>query len=84
MGLYYIAEDGNWGEAEGLVILDDSEGTIHDHVWDVIREARDNERPAFASWASNFGDHEPTEAEEEYGVSNGVCGTCDAYDLHEE
>lgn len=52
MSKHYFAADGNYGSAEGLVIVDTSDWT--EEEWDAIDAARDSERPAIASQLSGF------------------------------
>lgn len=44
MSQYYFAEDGNWGGAEGLLVLDCA--ALTDDEWELIEDASDSERAA--------------------------------------
>lgn len=46
MSKHYFATDGNYGGADGLVVVDTSDWT--EDEWDAVDNARDNERPAIA------------------------------------
>lgn len=46
MSKHYFAADGNYGSAEGLVVVDTSDWT--EEEWEVIDCARESERPEIA------------------------------------
>jgi hypothetical protein len=74
---YYFSDDGSWGVAEGLVIVDEND--VHEHLFDIVDECLDSERAPFAEWFKN-NDHEPVPTDNEQGISNGRCGACDEWD----
>jgi hypothetical protein len=54
MAKTYFAEDGSYGDAERLVVMDTSDWT--DEEWQKIEEASDWERPAIAQDITFYGD----------------------------
>lgn len=46
--MLYVAPDGNYGEAEYLVVVDDSD--FDDHFVGYLDECSDYLRPSFAKW----------------------------------
>jgi hypothetical protein len=42
MTKYYFADDGNYGDAEGLLVVDDNDFSTAE--WEVIETAHDSER----------------------------------------
>jgi hypothetical protein len=73
---FYFADDGNWGDASGLTVIED--GSVDDHFWGIASECHDNDRNSFAFWFKN-NDHDKEETAEQYGFSMGVCAVCDKW-----
>lgn len=44
MAQLYFAEDGSWGDATDLIILDDDDYRFTDEQWEEISNATDSER----------------------------------------
>ena len=55
MTLHYFAEDGNYGSAEGLIVVDSS--TFTEEEWEEIESLPDNDRILFVQEVIN--DSEP-------------------------
>jgi hypothetical protein len=74
---FYFADDGNWGDASGLIVIE--EGSVENHFWEIVDNCHDNDRNSFAFWFKN-NDHDPEETTEQYGFSGGVCAVCDNWE----
>ena len=44
MATYYFAEDGSWGDATDIILLDEDDYTFSDEQWEEISNATDSER----------------------------------------
>ena len=44
MATFYFAEDGNWGDATDLILIDEDDYKFTDAMWDCISESGDNSR----------------------------------------
>lgn len=77
MTKYYFTEDGSWGWTEGMVLVDDSD--VDPHLFEVVDGCLDSERSAFAEWFTSH-DHTPVRTDNQYGISNGLCGVCDEWE----
>lgn len=75
---FYFAEDGNWGDASGLVVVDAAETDPH-FIEVVDNGLSDSDRRPFAEWFKN-NDHKAEPTETDWGISAGVCSFCDHWE----
>jgi hypothetical protein len=76
-GDYYFADDGNWGDASGLLIIETE--MVDKHFWEVLESTTDHDRNSFAAWFKS-NDHDQEDTSNQYGFSGGVCLTCDHWE----
>jgi hypothetical protein len=70
--LMYVAFDGNYGDDEGLVVVDSS--NFDDHFYGYLDDCSDWLRPSYAEWFSG-NEHEF----EAYDKDEYSCLTCDQW-----
>lgn len=71
---FYFASDGNWGGADGLVVVDASK--LDEHFIDYADAIGEYSRAEWAEWFVKNNHPEPTDFD-----SVGECHYCENYDL---
>lgn len=72
MAIYYFADDGNWGDASGLVIIDENDYTFTNEMWELISDAGDRSRMEYVQHFKDVAD-----GSEEHDWTDSVeCAVC--------
>jgi hypothetical protein len=71
MSKFYFAEDGNWGSADGLAIVDTA--GLDEHFMDYIDSIREYHLSAWAAWFVDNNHPEPADFD-------GECHYCESYE----
>jgi hypothetical protein len=69
MTKFYFAEDGNFGDADNILLVDDD--NLDAHFWEGLDWSSDNDRLSFAKWFAG-NDHETDNAGDQTS-----CSLCD-------
>lgn len=76
MTKYYFAEDGNYGDAENITLVED--GQFDRHLFEVLEGTTDNDRNTFVRWFI-ANPHFAISTTDLNGMSYGVCSVCDKF-----
>lgn len=78
MSYFYFATDGNYGDADDLVVVEADD--LDPHFLEVVDNGiTDSERQPYAKWFQD-NDHEPEPTDYEHGISSGLCSVCDHWE----
>lgn len=69
--MLYVAPDGNYGDSEGMVVVDES--NFDDHFFNYLDYCSDWHRPSFAEWFAD-NEHEFVQTDEKW-----ECEECETY-----
>lgn len=79
MATFYFAEDGNWGSASDLILIDEDDYKFTDAMWELISDSGDNSRLSIVEHFKGVadGDEEHVWIDHTDNPTAKICGVCE-------